>query len=315
MKTTFPFLLFTTALAAQAMPLPDGSGRVVQVFDVAKLLPTAKPGPDLALKIADEHAFPASDPLAAIAACLGRLLEPKLGPDDDLKTLGDRRLVLLGTAAQAKGIERLLQAATSQHDRLIDVHLQFFTVADKDFQEQLGKRLPAVQRGARTTREAVFDKNAADELLALLAKLPGDRLEAPPVTVRPLALATLFTKNQTAYVKDFTITRQGENWIADPVVATVWDGNESEVIATLLPADSLGVSCSVTFQELEKPIARFETKIGPAKVPATLQLPSLTVLRMQLTATLQDGGAVALATQKTNGSWLVATASATAQPR
>ena len=118
-----------------------------------------------------------------------------------------------------------------------------------------------------------------------------------------------------SYVKDFVCTRVGDNVVAEPVVDVVWDGSRTEVCATWLPDGMLGVWCDVTVQEVEQPIAEFQATVGPLKTPVTIQLPRVTGARFEQTAVLAPGAMIVVATQKVDGSWLLATVRAKVQPR
>ncbi len=313
MKTPLVLCLFAAALTAQKVPLPEQPERIVQVFDVEKLLPgPVQPGLRLPVpgNRAGEH-----DALQALVGALARFVDPPLAADDDLKPLGTRRLVLLGSPQQSASLERMLRTASERSTQLIDVQMQFVLVADKVFQANLNQRLPAVERGQSVTRELVADRTTGDELQTFIAKIGGERLDAPTLTVRPLQPAQMSAMTQTAYVKDFTITKKGTDVIADPVVDVVRDGTEADVCATFLPDGTLGVSCSVTLADLKKSIATFETKIGAPGTPVTIQLPEVTTTRLHQTAALQDGGLVVLASRKADGNWLVTLVRAQSQPR
>lgn len=313
MKTPLVLCLFAAALTAQKVPLPEQPERIVQVFDVEKLLPDRRQ-PALPLPVPGD-AKEGNDPLQALVAALARFLDPPLAADDDLKPLGTRRLVLLGSAQQSACLEKMLRTASERSTRLIDVQVQFFVIEDKDFQAKLNVRMPAVERAARVTRELVVDRAAGDEVQDLVEKIGGERIDAPTLTVRPLQPATMSHRNQTAYVKDFTLTKKEAAVIADPVIDVVTDGMQIDVCATFLPNGTLGVSCSVTLEDLKKPIATFETKIGAAGTPVTIQLPEVAATRFQQTAALQDGGLVALASRKSDGKWLLTLVRAQSQPR
>lgn len=312
MKTMTLLLCLSSPLLAQKLPLPDGTGRVVQLFDLQQLLgpdkapPAALPVPGLVPPPAQPHAS------QQIADMLRHFVDPPLGPGDGLEVLGKRWLTVLGSPVQVASAERLLALATARRDAPIVVQVELLQLPDKAFGEHVKARLAQVVRGAQVGYEAVLEAGAAKEFTAALAKVDHDRMEAPQLSVLPLQGAILSMQNQTAYVKDFVCTRVGDTVVADPVVDVVWDGNRTDVCATFLPDGMLGVWCDVTFQEVEKPIATFETKLGlGVGKPATIQMPRVTGTRLQQTVVLGAESLVVLATQKVDGTWVLATVRAT----
>jgi hypothetical protein len=297
---TLCLLLLATTLMAQKLPLPDGSGRVLQLFDVQTFLP--KPG-----------TAPATE-LQKIADVMARFLEPSLGPGDDFKALGDRWLALLGSPEQIAAAERLFRLAKERRERLIDLDVQLFGCDDKAF-AKLKARLVQVERDQRVTYENVFGKQDAHDFADAVAKTAATQLVAQKLTVFPLQRANVAVKNQTSYVKDFTITKNDKDYIADPVVDIVWDGNETEVLATFLPDGTLGIACDVVLQEVEKPIAEYKTTVAGSTLPVTIQLPRLTATRLTQAAVLAEGSLEVLAARKLDGSWLLALVSAQARPQ
>jgi len=300
-------ILLATGVCAQRMPLPDGSDRIVQVFDLQRLQrdeprPRANPAPMPAFRrdVVD------AKPTLGVGDVLGRFLEPPLGPGDALTPLGDRWLALLGSPRQAACAERLFDLATERREQPIHVAIVLWTLPDDAFRKHVQERLTPAARGNQVAYEAVLGKPAAGELERRLEQAEVERLHAPGLSVFPLQPAVMSVVNQTSYVKDFTVTRVGDKVIADPVVDIVWDGVRSEVVATFLPEGAIGLTCDFTVQELERPIAEFKTTIG-VDTPVSVQLPSTSTTRLQQAAALTDGAMVALAARRVDGSWLLAT--------
>ncbi len=300
-------LLLTAAVGAQRLPLPDGSDRIVQLFDLQRLQSdkpatpaNAVPMPGFRREAVDEK------PTLGVADVIARFLEPPLGNDDALTQLGTRWLALLGSPRQAASAERLFDLATKRREQPIDVTIVLWTVPDELFRKHVQERLTAATRGNQVAYEAVLGKPAAGELERSLEKASAEQLHAPGISVFPLQPAMMSVVNQTSYVKDFAVTRVGDRMIADPIIDIVWDGVRSEVVATFLPEGAIGLACDFTVQELERPIAEFKTTIG-IDTPVTVQLPSTSTTRLQQTAVLTDGAMVALASRRVDGSWILAT--------
>jgi hypothetical protein len=316
MKTTILLLCLTSNLVAQKLLLPDGSDRILQLFDLRPVLGEDKQGPKLVVP-APVIKEPAPVHRSHHAAdMVRRFLEPALGPGDDCKVLGDRWLSVLGSPVQIAGVERLLALAAREREQetTIEVKLELMQFDDKAF-GTVKEGLAEVVRGTRVDHEAVLDADAARAFEAKIQPLAGERLQAPHLLVLPLQHSSMSLRRSSSYVKDFVCTRVGDNVVAEPVVDVVWDGNRTEVCATLLPDGMLGVWCDVTVQEVEQPIAEFQTTVGLLKTPVTIQLPRVTGARFEQTAVLAPGALIVVATQKVDGSWLLATVRAKVQPR
>lgn len=321
LRTTFlaggTLLLLAAMLTAQKVPLPDGSGRQLQLFDLRLL---GDP-PDLAAaRMAapgkpDPKAVPPMAPgPQAIADLLARLVEPALGAGDACQVLGERWLAVLGSPAQIASAERLFQLAVERRDRPIAVQIRLLQVGDKAFVDSVKPHLIEVVREERRSFESVLEAQGAKDLEAALGGLKEARsIDAPRLSVIPLQQGHVAVIDQTAYVRDFDLERKGGTVIANPIVDTVWSGNVTNVCVTCLPDDTIGLSCDVAFQEVQKPIQTYDTKVGGGIV--TIQLPRVTGTRLRQTAVLAKGSLVVLATQKVDGDWIVALVRANAESR
>lgn len=306
-------LLANATLVAQKVPLPDGAGRILQVFDLDRFgeRPKQFEPPKLGLQqnAPDDH----DDP-QRLVGLFRHLIDPPLQAGDDLSLLGDRWLVVLGSPLQIASAERLWQTALARKDTLIDVQVQLFEVAPLAF-APLQKQLVAVQRDGGAAFEGMLERDAAAAFRTALANAAKPPLLAPRLSMRPLQRGNMAMLTQTSYVKDFTLVRQGDTLVADPIVGVVSDGSTTDVIATWLPDGMLGLSCHVIIEELQKPIPQFETTLAKGLQPVTIQLPRVTGVRMQQTAVLGKDSMVVLAAQRADGTWLCATVQATAMPK
>ena len=308
-------LLLAATLAAQKMPLPDGPGRQLQLFDLTVLRPKEAPAFAAPQLLAGKRREP-SEPtdFETIARMLEHFVDPPLGPGDACQLLGDRWLAVIGSPAQVASIERLFHLAVRHREHPIEVTVQLLLVDDTKFTGNVKQHLVEVVRDEQVSFEVVLDEKQAKELTTRLDLLAPQRIDAPTLSVLPLQRGHLSVIDQTAYVRDFNLTRKGDALIADPIVDVVWDGNITDVCATLLPDGMIGVTCDVAFQEVQKPIRTFETTIGK-DLPVTLQLPRVTGTRLRQTAVLGEGSLVVLATQKASGDWIVALVRAKTAPR
>lgn len=301
MNPTLPLLLLasvTATVPAQKLLLPDNSGRIVQLFDLDYL--TGRKDPFFGIE--------------RTVALLTRLVTPELGDDADLRLVGKHWLTLLGTPQQAASIEELLRVAKERREDPIEVTTHLFTLSADKFALHCKPVLVAVERGDRTTFESVVDPKEGARLVALAQQHASDTLASPRLSVLPLQTATMAMRNEIAYVQDFEVKQTKDAVIADPIVGTVWEGTETVVCATYLADGTLALSCEAKAQEVLRPIPTFKTQIGVGN-EVTIQLPRVVGISVQQTAVLPSGGMVLLAAQKVDGSYLLATITARAQPK
>ena len=303
-------LVPSLSLPAQKLLLPDGGGRIVQVFDLG----APEPGPAKKLAVPGDPPKEKVDSQQRTAELLARFVKPALGSGDDLRVLGGRWLTLLGSPEQAASLEALFAVAAKHRTTAITVEMDFLNVKADAFTKHWRERLTAVEGADNRRFQQVLGKDGANALRNDLANLPADRLQAPTLTVLPLHPAQLSTKRQIAYVRDFKVVTDAGKLIAEPVVDSVEDGLEATVFAAVLANGDITLTVDVTDWDVKEPIPEFKTTIGVGN-PVTIQLPEVTGLHLQQTAVLADGGMVVLASQKADGDFLIATIGARTQPK
>ena len=106
-------------------------------------------------------------------------------------------------------------------------------------------------------------------------------------------------------MQDYTLTSNGDQLIADPIVGVVWDGIMVEFCAMVLDDGLIGMCCDVQSQQLQRPIQEFQADIGTG-TPVTIQLPRTTGVHFRQTTRVAAGDLVVLATQKVDGDYLLA---------
>lgn len=303
-------LVPSVSLPAQKLLLPADPGRIVQVFDLG----APEPGPAQKLAVPGAPPQETVDSQQRTTDLLARFVKPPLGSGDDLRVLGGRWLTLLGSAEQAASLEALFAVAAKHRTTAITLEMRFLDVKADAFAKDWAARLRPVEGSDGKRHEQVLGKDAAVALLTDLTQMQADQMQAPGITVLPLRVASMSTSNQTAYVKDFRMIERDGKTIAEPIVDVVTDGLDAAVCATLLADGSIALAADVLWQELQRPIPVFTSKVGAAGVPLQIQLPEVHGLRLQQTAAIADGGMVVLASQKADGSYLVATIGARTQP-
>jgi len=277
------------ALPAQKIPLPGEGNRQLQLFDLLQK-------PQQQDRAAQTQ---------AIATFVRTFVQPALRPEDDVQVLGNRWLAVLGDQQQIASAERLLAIAGEHREDLLTIEISLYELTAATFDQVASPLLPK-PAGGGDTRQLVLAAKDADALTQRLVKAEVDRLEAPRLSVLPMQKAELRAGEQISYIKDFTITPVAGKQIADPVVDTIWNGIEIELLASFVAKDRVGVACKLAKQEVAKPIAEFTTQLGVGLQPLTVQLPHATGVRLQQTAELAPGSTIAIAAPKTDGGWLLA---------
>lgn len=293
-------LLSSATLPGQRMPMPDG--RILQMFDLREI--QVESGNKLA-------PVPAGAGTHA-AAMLRHFVDPPLRDGDDITAVGRRWVAVLADEQRIASVDRLLQAAKKHRNDLLTIEVKLLDISAVKFKKQVLPKLVAVESDSGTSYQSVFDKAEAKKFVTTCAAAADTVLAAPRLSVLPLQQAHIQIVKETAYVKEFTVHRDQSAVIADPVVATVWDGHKSEVCATFLPNGAIGLRCAVTVQEVEKPIREVETEVIKGGQPVTIQLPHVTGVKLANVAELATGSVVVLASKRTDGSYLLALIKASA---
>jgi hypothetical protein len=302
-RSTFAaqFLLLAP-LAAQKMPLPDGSQRVVALVDVGDLLgERAGEG--------GGGAAPAAL-LRRLAGFVRAFAAPPLADGTDLQPLGDRHLAVLGAPEQAAAVEKFVASARKARDRQCFLDFKLVEVPEAFFTKELSGKLTVVAGAgepAKAPRVAVLatDEDVAALLGAIRAEQGATILQAPKIVAGALQNATIQVGNNIAYVRDFEIEVAEAAFIADPVVDTIWDGVQIEAICGPLADGTIGVQFEVLAQKVERPLPQFETTLPGTTQKVAIQVPRASGCKGSQTVALRDGATAVMAARKNSGTWLV----------
>lgn len=291
-RLLLPVLVATSLLPAQRL-LSEPDGRIVQLFDLRKV------------RAAPQPADSATD-AKTLAEMLAPFVQPPLGTGDALQALGEHFLVLLGSEEQIASIDRVFQTAAARRGDVVNVEVRFVKVDAASFERVAAPHLSPAGPKQEHRYQQLLRKADAAPIVAAILEAAGERLDAPPVDVRPLQRASVAFKKQIAYVKDFTVTAKDGAFIADPLLDVVWDGNETIVSAMFLADGTIGLCCDVSFQEVLQPMPHFKTTLRGTTVPVEIQLPEVTIMRLRQTSIVGDGDVVVLAAKRADGQFLVA---------
>lgn len=258
---------------------------------------------------------------------LRQFVEPALRDGDDIQAMGEHWVAVLADAERIASVERLFQAAKAHRNDLLTIEVQILNFTAEKFRKHLRDDLVKVERGTTeigtghlndtstvtgNTFESVIPKDKAKAFLKKARGAASQSLAAPKISVKPLQRASVSVVNQTSYIRDFTVERNNHQVVADPVVGVVWDGHKSEMCATFLPGGRIGLSCSVHFQELHRPIPEASITVVESTLPVTIQLPRTSGVRLANVAEVVADSLVVLASQRSDGEYLVAIVKANA---
>jgi len=261
-----------TRAVAQAAPVP-GDERSVRVYDLGKRGPQPT-GPELVIRTPDDEnaPSPATPGLAAMARLVRAFVQPPLRKDEQVQTLGERWLVLLGRAEQHAWLARFVAAAAATTQPIVGVHAEVFAAPEVLFQRDIAVSL---QRDAGKLRDVtVLDEGEGTSkfLAALRGRTDVQRIVEQRLAARMLQEAELRTVGQTAYVRDFEVQVANGTVIADPVIDTVVDGFSLQAVAMPLDSGATGLALDLSVADLTRPIPTFTTNLGVG-ADITIQLP------------------------------------------
>jgi hypothetical protein len=293
------------ALPAQRVQLA-GDGRQVAVVDVGDLLPA--PFVESVAK-QDPARFAASR-----AADLGRLAQfvrafamPNVETGADLQPLGDRHLVLLGSPVQIATAERILVRARENPDRQFQVDIRLCDVPAAVFDRHVAPALPEAiaASGFTCQRTAVLVPETVGALLRALKQEKVKLTQFPQVVVPGMHRAKLMVGKHVTFVRDFELEVAGGACIANPIVDTVFDGHDVEVLCAELRAGVLGVQLELVDQVVEQPIPERTTTVPGTKQEVVVHAPRVAGCRGSMTVELANGATALMAARKPDGAWIV----------
>lgn len=304
MKTTaLPLLLFTATLCAQTPTLDLPGGRRLILIDAGKLL--EPDGPDLVLKGsgAEPVPQPPPPPLAGVADFVRHFASPAFGPGDDVQPVGRRYLAVLASQDRCAAVEQMVRAAIARRDEQLVLEVQLMQLPLATYTRLVVPLFPA--DATPQQRQCLLVAGDTRPLLAAVEKEEVERLSAPKLCVRPLCGASLATAKNISYVRDYTVVRNGDTAVANPVVDVVQDGIAVQLMATFVDQGNVAVACKVEVSKVELPLLGAKVDLGVG-APVRVQLPRVTTIRLSQQAELPLGQSLLLSAKRPDGSWLCA---------
>jgi len=302
---TRSLLLLATLLVADIAPaqrLVMPGDRILQMFDLRMTRNEKMHGKQPMFGSTSDEAV----------TMLRSFIEPALRKGDDIKAIGPHWIAVLADEQRIASVDRIFQAAKKHRNDLMTIEVRLLDFKKDVFQKVLAESLVKVERGDVTTYESVIEKDEARAFAKRCLSTANKSLAAPKLSVMPLQQANVSMVKTVPYIKDFTVERSDTAVIADPVVGTTWEGHKATMLATFLPDGRIGLSCEVQIQELHRPIPKAEITVVKNSQPVTIQLPRTSGVKLANVAELSPGSLVVLATERRDGTFIVAVVRATA---
>ncbi|MBZ0151928.1 MAG: hypothetical protein K8J09_10385 [Planctomycetes bacterium] len=287
---------------AQAQPVP-GDARIVRVYDLQQLLRRIDSGSTQPVAGDGDADGQPRAPVAtqqpaleSVATLVRAFVRPELASNEQVQTLGERWLVVLGRAEQQAWIDRFLQAAHQEQPVVARLCVDVVTMPEALFLMQVA---PALAEGDEPAAAVTVLQPGAATSTFLDRLRTHPRATAVPTQVPPAGVAlqalvpcAVAAVNQTAYVRDFKVEANRDSMVAEPVVDVVQDGFTLRATAQPLAA-GLGVALHAVWSDLTKPIPTFTTTLGIGR-PITIQLPQVQQVQIEAAVELPADNTVVL---------------------
>jgi hypothetical protein len=293
-------------LPAQRVPMHDGSDRQVVVLEIGDLLPeVGGPQPPAAPRSAGVATPPTE--VQRLAAFVRTFVAPLAEAGADLQPLGDRHLVVLGSASQVAAVERLLAHAKTIRDTEFHVDMRLCEVPAAVFDRDVSKLLRKSHDTALPEQlSTVLDPEAARTLVATLRRADQVKVtQFPNQTTPSLKPAKLRLGKQLSYVRDFEVEAVDGAFHANPLVDVVFAGYDIDLICAEIRDGTIGVQMQLVVQEVERPIRKIQTTLPGTTAEVTVEVPRVTGCRGSQTVEMAKGATAVMAARKDGGAWLV----------
>jgi hypothetical protein len=180
-------------------------------------------------------------------------------------------VAVVANPAQHAWLDVFLQGAAA-FDGLVDIQARIYLLARGEL---------AGLDQARSGR--VLSAAEAETLLAKLAQVDSEKVQAPRVVVHPFQEATLTVVDEVPYIKDYELKvipdQQVE--VADPVIDVARSGIAMRLRGVPLTSGELSIDAHLDYSVLSEPIQSVETTLGAGGHEVTIQLPEITKIRVE----------------------------------
>jgi hypothetical protein len=263
-------LALAAPIVAQTVQLRDDPERFAQIVDLRAFVDRTQ-GDGATVK--DQQQV-----VAGAAAMLRAFARPALGADDAVATVGQRRLVLVGTHAQQDSWNKLLATWRTLGPEAHGIEVQcvcLSAAAAREFAKLCGVDLEQPLPTAVVLKREKESTALREQLLAAA----GD-VRTEPISIQAVALASnaVVHMADVSYVQDWEPTPKvgnGSSW--KQKTGKIATGVRGEMTAAPLPAGGIGVASHLQWACLTRPIPKFKTK-APDGAELEIELPSLTLV-------------------------------------
>ncbi len=253
----------------------------------------AEAGPDLILSIEgfDPGDLNGLDRVGAgtVSRLIRVFIEPPLRADEHVLALGDRMLAVLARRHQHEWIERLLGSSRGDESQLLRVSCRLYEMPEKVYRLEVAPAIGQEQVSEEEGAGVVLAPGAeTEDFLSALAR--HEEIEAsdlPGLSIRPLTTGLISRIDKTAYLREYELEEKGSVLIAEPVVDVVRDGISISFSAMSLEGGVMGLSLGLALLDLEKPIADTEVVLREGLAPVRIQLPQISIRRLEVALELQ----------------------------
>ena len=208
---------------------------------------------------------------------------------DELTAPSPDTLVALCTRAQQDWIREFLDLQRRSQGRLIDVQTAIVMGPRGAFGKLLG-----TERSATTLEDPSV---LAGLMQHFKQESEFELVSAPRLMVRDRQRAQLSVLTEVAYVKEYRLRliHPGDVELADPVVETVREGVEIEVIGTPLEDDLYALGVELDLTKLERPIATRKVRLRAGKDGEfEVGMPEVNTVAVESQLLLVDGATAVL---------------------
>lgn len=280
-------------------PYGDGSDRALRVYDLRSWIQKSGASRDpVTIKVdvfgGDEPANERrSTAIDVLARSIETFVQPPFEGPEELRTIAGTHVIAVARPEQHDWIEKFLERQTERATQQLLVEVRLLTLPR-------GATMPPLKEGGPeialnpSSEPMILDRERAAQTLLKWRETDGvSSLAAPSVLCMPGQRMSLYTMDETAYVKDYqilTIRQDGQDIeIADPVVAVIRAGMHLEGSVAELADDRLAVDFKLTQRDLHKrPIPTVEVPIGRQGRKVTIQRPSWSEFQIDAASALAD---------------------------
>ena len=306
---------FVAHARAQKMELADG--RQLLRLDVSGLLADSVGEPGTLETPTARTTFSASA-LIRVAEFLRTFATDGVTDGLRVEPVGERDLIAIGPAVGIAAVERTWATMQRAKGEMFTIEARMCRVPAPFVERELVKICkPAADGDRQAPLVAVVGADAVKALNEAMRADPDAQIvQSPMLTVFHLQQAQVSIGEQVAYIREFELETAKDAQVANPVVSSVFDGQELEVLCASLERGEIGLSMRLSSQTVARPLREMKTTVPGTTFEVTVQIPQVTGCRGSQIARLPDRGTALMAARRNDGTWLLSlvTAIRSAEP-